>query len=281
MSRNRHFNQYSTASEQNLNESLIIEAMKIYGIQAYYLPRTHVNLDRLYGEDASVFYDDAIEIEMYIKTFDGFGGQLDFISKFGLQVDEQITFSVAQKRFNQALKPCLLTEYSYNFLTEDGNELLFQNEELSAFDNRAIANYDYSEIYRPREGDLIWLPMVQSMYEIKFCEDNEYFFQLGKVYTYELRCDRFEYQSERIDTEIEEINAIEDTYSLATNVLDELLLEDERKLLLEDGTTVVLEGDILLARANTADNDFIRSKINDGDVIDFSERNPFALTRVY
>ena len=281
MARNRHFNQYSTASEQNLNESLIIEAMKIYGIQAYYLPRTHVNLDRLYGEDASVYYDDAIEIEMYIKTFDGFGGQLDFISKFGLQIDEQITFSVAQKRFGQALKPCLLTQYSYNLLTEEGDELLFQNEELSAIDNRAIADYDYSGIYRPREGDLIWLPMVQSMYEIKFCEDNEYFFQLGKVYTYELRCDRFEYQSEKIDTDVTEIDTIEDTYSLATNVLDELLLEDDDKLLLEDENTVVLEGDVILARANTADNDFIRSEIDDDDVVDFSESNPFALTRVY
>lgn len=281
MARNRYFNQYSTASEQNLNEDLIIEAMKIYGVPAYYLPRTHVNLDILYGEDASVYYDDAIEIEMYVKTFDGFGGQLDFISKFGLQVDEQITFSVAQKRFGQALKPCLMTEYSYNLLTEEGDELLFQNEELSSRDNRAIANYDYSDIYRPREGDLIWLPLTKSMYEIKFCEDNEYFFQLGKVYTYELRCDRFEYSSERIDTEVTEINDIEDGYSLATNVLDELLLEDEAKLLLEDGDTIVLESDVFVSRANTADNDFIRSEIDDDDVIDFSESNPFALTRIY
>ena len=281
MARNRYFNQYTTASEQNLNEDLIIEAMKIYGVPAYYLPRTHVNLDILYGEDASVYYDDAIEIEMYVKTFDGFGGQLDFISKFGLQVDEQITFSVAQKRFGQALKPCLMTEYSYNLLTEEGDELLFQNEELSSRDNRAIANYDYSDIYRPREGDLIWLPLTKSMYEIKFCEDNEYFFQLGKVYTYELRCDRFEYSSERIDTEVTDINEIEDNYSLATNVLDELLLEDETKLLLEDGDTIVLESDVFVSRANTADNDFIRSEIDDDDVIDFSESNPFALTRIY
>lgn len=281
MARNRYFNQYGTTSEQNLNEDLIIEAMKIYGIQAYYLPRTHVNLDRFYGEDASVYYDDAIELEMYIKTFDGFGGQLDFISKFGLQVDEQITFSVAQKRFRQALKPCMLTEYSYNILTEEGDELLFQNETLSAFDGREISDYDYSGIFRPREGDLIWLPMVQSMYEIKFCEDNEYFFQLGRTYTFELRCDRFEYQSERMDTDVSEIDTIEDTYSLATNVLDELLLEDSDKLLTEDSTTIILEGDVILARANTADNDFIRSEIDDDDVIDFSENNPFALTRTY
>lgn len=281
MARKRHFNQYSTASEQDLVEDLVIESMKIYGVEAYYLPRTHVNLDRLYGEDGSVYFDDAIEIEMYIKTYDGFGGQLDFISKFGLQVDEQITFSIAQKRFRQALKSCLLTEYSYNILTEEGDELLFQNEALSSTDNRAIADYDYSSIARPREGDLIWLPLVQSMYEIKFCEDNEYFFQLGKTYTFELRCDRFEYSSERIDTDVADIDTIEDTYSLATNVLDELLVEDETKLLLEDDTTIILEGDTIVSRANTADNDFITSSIVDDDVLDFSEANPFALTRTY
>jgi hypothetical protein len=119
------------------------------------------------------------------------------------------------------------------------------------------------------------------MYEIKFCEDNEYFFQLGKVYTYELRCDRFEYSSETFDTNLLEVDTIEDTYSLATNVLDELLVEDETKLLLEDDTTIILEGDTIVSRANTADNDFITNEIQDDDVLDFSEANPFALTREY
>jgi hypothetical protein len=271
MARNRYFNQYTTASEQNLNEDLIIEAMKIYGIQAYYLPRTHVNLDKFYGEDASVLYDDAIDLEMYVKTFDGYGGQLDFISKFGIQVDKQITFSISQKRFTQALKTSLVTEYSYNMLTEEGDELLLDGTDV----------YDYSAIARPREGDLIWIPMLSSMFEIKFTEYQEYFYQLGKVYTYEMRCDRFEYQSERLDTGVEPIDAIEDNYSMATNVLDELLLEDETKLLLEDGNTIVLEGDVIVERSPNADNDFIRSEIDDDDVIDFSESNPFALTRIY
>lgn len=269
--RNRHFNQYSTSSEQNVTEDLIIEALKIYGLQVYYLPRTHVNLDRLYGEDGSVLYDDAIELEMYIKTVEGFEGQQDFISKFGLQVDEQITFSLAIKRFNQALKTSLMTEYSYNFINEDGDQLL-----LDASDT-----YDYSAISRPREGDLIWLPLVQSMYEIKFTQDEEYFFQLGKVYTYELRCERFEYSSERLDTGIANVDIIEDNSSLSTTVSDELLMEDENKLLLEDSTTIILEGDVIQARANTSDNDFIRSEVNDDDVLDFSEHNPFALTREY
>ena len=106
--RNRYFNQYGTASEQNILEDLIIESMKMYGINAYYLPRTHVNLDMLFKEDASMKFDDAIEIEMYLKTYDGYMGQNDFISKFGLQVDESLTFTVAKKRFSQILQPKLI-----------------------------------------------------------------------------------------------------------------------------------------------------------------------------
>lgn len=271
MARNRYFNQYSVSSEQNLTEDLIIESMKIYGIQAYYLPRTHVNLDKFYGEDASVIYDDAIELEMYVKSYEGFGGQHEFIAKFGLQVDKQITFSIAQKRFTQALKTSLVTEYSYNTLTEDGDELLLDGTDV----------YDYSTIIRPREGDLIWVPMVKSMYEIKYTEYQEFFYQLGKVYTYELRCDRFEYQSERLNTDVEAIDSIEDEHSMATNILDELIDESGDKLLLEDSTTIVLEGDVIVARNPNADNDYIRKEIDDEDVLDFSEKNPFALSKVY
>ena len=98
MARNKFFNQYTPVKqEQKLVEDLIIEAIKIYGIDAYYLPRTHVNLDKLFGEDASMKFDDALEMEMYVKSYEGFQGQEDFLSKFGLQIDEQITFVVAQK----------------------------------------------------------------------------------------------------------------------------------------------------------------------------------------
>ena len=154
--RNRYFNQYGTASEQNILEDLIIESMKIYGINAYYLPRTHVNLDMLFKEDASMKFDDAIEIEMYLKTYDGYMGQNDFISKFGLQVDESLTFTVAKKRFSQILQPKLMTEYSYNFKLED-NDLLRQEMNF---------DQDYSGYIRPKEGDLIWFPLTRDLFEI-------------------------------------------------------------------------------------------------------------------
>ena len=170
--RNRFFNQYSTASEQNVLEDLIIESIKVYGIDAYYLPRTHVNLDLLYKEDTSLLYDDALPLEVYLKTYDGYLGQNDFISKFGLQIDESMTFTVAKKRFLQVLQPKLMTEYSYNLINEDGDGLVQEG------------GYDYSTYIRPLEGDLIWFPFTNDLFEIKFVEVIETLFLLGKVYTF-------------------------------------------------------------------------------------------------
>jgi len=270
MARNRHFNQYTPVKqEQNLVEDLIIESIKIYGVDGYYLPRTHVNLDKIYGEDASLLFDDALELELYIKSFDGFAGQQDFLSKFGLQIDESITFVVAQKRFTQSLKPSFITEYGYNFKNEDGDYLLDEQ------------SYDYASILRPREGDLIWIPMLNYMYEIKFTENIENFFQLGKLYTYEMRCDRYEYSSEKINTGVADIDGIEDQYSLSSDNIEKVLDEESNIFALEDGTRLVAEGDTVTPFEVSADNEEIGQKIIDGDILDFSEQNPFALTRTY
>ena len=274
MARNRYFNQYTPVKqEQNLVEDLIIESIKIYGVDGYYLPRTHVNLDKIYGEDASMLFDDALEMEFYIKSFDGFMGQEDFLSKFGLQIDESITFVVSQKRFTQSLKTSLITEYSYNILTEDGDELLSNRNDVS--------EYDYEAIVRPREGDLISIPMLKGIYEIKFTQNIENFFQLGKLYTYEIRCDRLEYSSERIDTDVADIDGIEDQYSLSTANNEKLLDEDTFLFMHEDGTFVVNEADVVVAAEISADNEEIGQKIIDDDILDFSEQNPFSLTRTF
>jgi hypothetical protein len=274
MARNRFFNQYTPVKqEQSLVEDLIIESIKIYGIDGYYLPRTHVNLDKIYGEDASMLFDDALEMELYVKSFDGFMGQEDFMAKFGLQVDESVTFVISQKRFTQSLKTSIITEYSYNMLTEDGDELLSNRNDVS--------EYDYENIIRPREGDLIWIPMFESMYEIKFTQNIENFFQLGKLYTYELRCDRIEYSSERINTDVTEIDAIEDQYSLSTANNEKLLDEDAFLFLHEDDTFIISEADVVVAVEVSADNDELGQKIIDDDILDFSEQNPFSLTRTF
>jgi len=274
MARNRFFNQYTPVKqEQSLVEDLIIESIKIYGVDGYYLPRTHVNLDKIYGEDASMLFDDALEMELYIKSFDGFAGQEDFLSKFGLQIDESVTFVISQKRFTQSLKTSIITEYSYNMLTEDGDELLSNRNDVS--------EYDYDAIVRPREGDMIWIPMFASMYEIKFTQNIENFFQLGKLYTYEIRCDRLEYSSERIDTDVTEIDEIEDQYSLSNTNNEKLLDEDTFLFLHEDGTFIINEADVVVAAEISADNEEIGQKIIDDDILDFSEQNPFSLTRTF
>lgn len=270
MARNRYFNQYSPVKkEQNLVEDLIIEAIKIYGVDVYYLPRTHVNLDRLYAEDASMRFTDALEMEMYIKSFDGFMGQEDFLSKFGLQIDESITFVIAQKRFSQALKTCFLTERSYNIITEEGDELLQEQ------------TYNYEGILRPREGDLLWFPMAGYLYEVKFTENIENFYQLGKLYTYELRCERYEYSSEKLDTGISDIDNVEELFSQSSEFVPKILSEADELILNEDGTYIVWDEINIERQDVTAENEYLQSKIGEDDILDFSERNPFSEVRVF
>lgn len=270
MARNPYFNQYKPVKqEQSLVQDLIIEAIKIYGVDVYYLPRQHVNLDRLYAEDASMRFTDAIDVEMYVKSFDGFMGQEDFLSKFGLQIDESITFVVAQKRFNQALKLCLVGEKAYNLLLETGDELLQEN------------TYDYTGIIRPREGDLLWFPMAGYLYEIKFTENLEYFYQLGQLYTHELRCERFEYSSEKLDTGVVDIDNVEDKFSQSSEFIPKILSEDDILILNEDGTYFVWDEINIERQDVSAENEYIQSKISEDDILDFSERNPFSEVRIY
>lgn len=270
MARNSFFNQYTQVrKEQNLLEDLIIESIKIYGIDAYYLPRTFVNKDVLYGEDPSSIFDDALELEMYIKSYDGFMGQEDFLSKFGLQIDESITFTVSQKRFTQSLKSCFTTEYSYNLILEDSSLLLQES------------TYDYSQIIRPREGDLIWIPMMGYMYEIKFTENVDVFFPLGKLFTFEMRCDRFEYSSERLDTGVTKIDELEEFYSLSNEFITKVLLEDGDSVLLEDNFKILTEGEHVVSKEVEGDNDYISSKIRQTDILDFTEKNPFSEVQEY
>lgn len=270
MARNRFFNQYTQVKqEQNLLDDLIIESIKIYGVDAYYLPRIFVNKDTLYGEDPSSIFDDALELEMYIKSYDGFMGQEDFLSKFGLQIDESITFTVSQKRFAQSLKACFTTEYSYNIIQENG-ELILQE-----------TTYDYTQIIRPREGDLIWIPMLGYMYEIKFTENIDVFFPLGKLYTYEMRCDRFEYSSERLDTGVSQIDELEEFYSLSNEFITKVLLEDDDSVLLENNFKILTEGEHVVSKEVEGDNEYVSSKIRQTDILDFTEKNPFSEVQEY
>jgi len=174
MATNQYFNLHGTNTpEQRLIENLNIEAIQTFGTDVYYCPRTLNDEDTLMGEDNTASYNSAHTIEMYIKSVDGFEGEGDFISKFGLQIKDQITFTVARRRWA---------------------ELNVQGE------GRADA---------PAEGDLIYFPTTESLFQVMFVEDESVFYQTGGLQVYDLLCEMFFYSDQSLNTGIEVIDAIE------------------------------------------------------------------------
>ena len=278
MATNVYFNNFAYGREQDLVEDLTIEAIKIYGHNVKYLPRTKVNVDLLFGEDTLSKFDEAIDVEMYIKNVEGFEGEGDLLSRFGLEIRDQITFTVARKRFDQAItSPKLVSQVGYNLIFEDGSTKTPSRQYLTGSkdtDSFMLEGDDHlNTINRPQEGDLIYFPMVDKIFEIKFVEHEQIFYQTGRLQTYDVRCELFEYSSEQLDTGDADIDGIEDTYSL--NTLDyQFTLEDGTgTTLLEDGGTLLQEYRIEDTDAS-ANNEFFQAQAD--NILDFSEVNPFG-----
>ena len=172
MPRNVYFSQ-AVKSEQNLYEDLIIESLGIYGQDVYYIPRTIVNRDSILNEDPASTFDDAFLMEMYIENVEGFEGEGDLYSKFGLQIKDTATFVVSRRRWDDRVGP---------------------------FSSQA-------ENPKPMEGDLVFLPMTNSFFEINFVEDEQPFYQLSNIPVYKLECSLFEYNDEDFETGVEEIDS--------------------------------------------------------------------------
>lgn len=282
---NPYFNNFGYAREQDLLEDLAIESIKMYGYECKYLPRTLVRNDPMFGEDTLSKFDDAIGIEMYIKNVEGFEGEGDFLSKFNLEIRDTITLTVARKRFDQARSEKLTTENGYNYTLESGDNDVPSRQFLSqAYEGfNVVLETGTADGYsittnRPQEGDLIYFPLVKKLFEITFVEHEALFYQTGRLQTYDLTCELFEYSSERLDTGDSDIDSIEDRYSL--DILQyEFLLEDGTKLLNETGGSLLQEYRVE-DNAVTANNEYFQS--NDpiftpvNDIIDFSESNPFG-----
>ena len=178
MATNQYFNHHGTNTpEQRLIENLTIESIKTFGIDVYYLPRTLNDEDTLMGEDNTASYNAAHTIEMYIKSVDGFEGQGDFISKFGLQINDQVTFTVAKRRFGEL------------GMTSDGRADM------------------------PHEGDLIYFPTTSALFQILFVEDEAIFYQTGQLQSYDMLCEMFTYSDQSFNTGVETIDAIERAHS--------------------------------------------------------------------
>ena len=278
MATNVYFNNFAYGREQDLVEDLTIEAIKIYGHNIKYMPRTKVNVDNLFGEDTLSKFDEGIDIEMYIKNVEGFEGEGDLLSRFGLEIRDQITFTVARKRFDQAItSPKLITEVGYNLIHESGDnkapsrQFLTGSKDTEAF---VLEGDDYlNTISRPQEGDLIYFPMVGKIFEIKFVEHEQIFYQTGRLQTYDVRCELFEYSSERISTGNTEIDIIETTYSLNTLGYEFTLEDGTGVFQLEDGGSLLQEYTVETTD-RSANNQFFQT--NAENILDFSELNPFS-----
>ena len=247
-----------SSEEKKLFENLIIEGLKIYGHDVYYLPRTLVNKDLILGEDVASKFNAAYLCEMYMDTTEGFAGEQELVSKFGLEIREDTTFVIAKRRW--------------------------QNQ----VDNKATMIVEG----RPNEGDLIYVPLMNSFFEIQFVEDQEPFFQLGNLPVYKMRCTRFEYSSEKLDTGRPEIDVAEDRLSI-DQLQHQLTLEDGGGILLEDSDLTLKTHNFLLAETHeainlatqtrdyadnatyNADAGFDTATTGD-DILDFTERNPFG-----
>jgi hypothetical protein len=177
-----YFNNQSATREQMLLEDLVIESIRNHGIDVYYLPRTSQGiLDTLFGDDPVKYYDQAIKLDMYMETFQDYGGQQEFFSKFGLQIEKTARLAVARRTFEKYIP-------------------------------NSLRNL-------PKEGDLIFMPTQRKLMEIRFVERDMSFFQLGKVvpYMYGLSLETFKYNGEFINTGIEEIDAMCDESAMSTN----------------------------------------------------------------
>lgn len=170
MARNPHFKDYS--GEQNVVEDLTIEIIQTMGRDMVYIPRTLVNVDNLFGEDAISKFDDGYQLEMYVASVDGFEGEGDILSKFGLEIRDKMDLIVSRKRFEETVGA-------------------------------------YESTTRPKEGDLIYFPLSKTLFEINFVEHENPFYQLGKLFTYKLSCEVFTYSQEEIDTGYSEIDVVE------------------------------------------------------------------------
>jgi len=272
MTTNKYFRPFTYGRQQDLAEDLIVQAIKIYGLDIKYLPRTLRNVDPLLGEDPTSTFDDAVDIEVYVKNVQGFEGEGDFLSKFNLQINDSITFTMARKRWNQITTEKLITEVGYNYQVESADTNSWGNTQCIMLEAGNGNNYSITTP-RPFEGDWIYFPLNKKLYEIKFVEHEAIFYQHGKLYTYDLNCELVDrIGPDSIATGNTAIDAIGTRYD--QNILQyQTMLEDGTYLLNEDGGFMLNEYRVEV-QTITANNEYFTQKSL--DYLDFSERNPFS-----
>ena len=172
-------------SEQRLTQDLINEHLKIYGVEITYIPRKFVRKQTIIKEVQSSAFDDNFLLEAYVNTYEGYGGQGDIMTKFGVSLRDELTLTISKERFEDFISPFL----------------------------EGLPDSEVEVTSRPREGDIIYFPLGKRLFEIKFVEHENPFYQLGKNYVYELKCELFELEDEmggwdQVSTTTEEIDSV-------------------------------------------------------------------------
>ena len=243
MPTNVYFNT-GTKPEQRLYENLIIEQLRAFGQDVYYLPRKLVNEDTLFGEDTLSSFNDAYQVEMYLDNIEGYEGQKEMMTRFGLDMQDEATWVVSKRRF----------------------------EQLISTDQNLIVTT------RPNEGDLIYFPLAKKLFEISFVDQDDPFYQIANLPVFKMRCRTFEYSSEALDTGVSEIDAIETSESMDALgyqiVLETATESGTNHLITEDGAFIVQEEYNIDTIDTSSDSEYFETQ---GDsILDFTERNPFG-----
>lgn len=228
------------SSEQLLVEDIVIECLKIYGFDVFYIPRKSVNEDNILNEDVLNKYKHAYPLEMYLSNTMGFEGEGSLLTKFGVEIRDSATFIVARRRWDEVV-------------ARDGNVQLTN---------------------RPAEGDVLFFPLTKSYFEIRQVETKDPFFQVGKLYVFKLECELLQFSSERFETGVGEIDILASQKAFDISAF-EVELESGDAFLLEYNTAskLITEAFNLSDIDPTAQNEIFKDNI---DILDFSERNPFG-----
>jgi len=235
---NPYFDHYATNEEQNLLDDLIVESISIYGLPCYYLPRTIVNFDKVYGEDDQSQYNEAISLDLYIKSVDGFLGQQDIFSKFsGVTINDQVIWEVARTTFAESVTSI------------------------------------HPEIVRPREGDIVYFPLNKKCFQITFADKFDMFYQLGALYLWSLTTELFQYSGEIFNTGITEIDNLQKNYSLDSFNYG-LKNENNDFITDQNGNVITLEAYDLTTIDPLADNDKLSTDIS--GIVDWTTVDPLS-----
>lgn len=228
------------SSEQVLMEDIIIECLKIYGFDVYYIPRQTVFQDNILNEDVLNSFDHAYPLEMYLSNTMGFEGEGDLLTKFGVEIRDTASFIVSRRRWDEVV-------------ARTGTAQLTT---------------------RPAEGDILYFPLTKAFFEIMRVDATDPFFQVGKLYVYKMECELLRYSSEKFNTGVEEIDGVAADKSTDINEYN-ILFENNSRIKYEYFTESFMISEEYVIRdiiPNSSNEDFT----DNIDILDFTEKNPFG-----